>query len=138
MRHWNRRQILANGLELAGCGITFGCRAGTWPWQQASLRRIGYLAPDTPPTSTNRAFVQGLSDLGYVDGQNVEIIYRWAEGHEERLPEIANELIALDVAVIYSSLSVPSLVVREPATGIPVVFGAMADPVAAGLADSLA
>ena len=70
-------------------------RAVTPSGPPGDVPRIGYLAPDSPPTSTNAAFVEGLRDLGYLDGQNIEIVYRWAEGREERLTELAAELAAL-------------------------------------------
>jgi putative ABC transport system substrate-binding protein len=69
-----------------------------------------------------------------VEGQNIEIEYRWAEGREERLPELA----ALPVEIIVSSLVVPALVARDASSATPIVFGAMNDPVGTGLADSLA
>src|SRR5262245_29953571 len=104
-----RRHVLQRGLALIGFGLVAGCRNAWLPGQPASLRRIGYLAPDLSPSPTRppapilTAFIEGLRELGYVDGQTVQIVYRWGEGQEERLPALATELVALPVDVILAA-----------------------------------
>jgi putative tryptophan/tyrosine transport system substrate-binding protein len=138
MARRSRRRVLQGGLALAGLGLLSGCGTGAPRGQQASLHRIGYLAPDAAPTRSTVAFVQGLRDLGYAEGQNIEIVYRWAEGREERLSELAAELAALPVDVILASSAVAARAAKDATGTIPIVIGASNDPVAAGLVASLA
>jgi putative ABC transport system substrate-binding protein len=85
------------------------------------------------------AFRQGLAETGYIEGQNVRIEYRWAEGHYERLPALAAELVARNVDVIVNEGGAPSLLAAKEATSIiPIVFHTGTDPVAGGLVVSLA
>jgi putative tryptophan/tyrosine transport system substrate-binding protein len=104
------------------------------------IARIGYLAntlaanPHAPET-----FLQGLRDLGYVEGRNVVIEYRDAEGKPERLPALAAELVALKVDVIVTAGGTPAVLAAKEATRtIPIVFNGAADPVTSGLVTSLA
>src|SRR5438552_18455654 len=101
---------------------------------------IGYLA-NTPATSPylRETFLQGLRDLGYVEGRNLVIEYREAEGKSDRLPALAAELVALKVDVILAGGSTLGARVAKQATStIPIVFAAVGDPVESGLVTSLA
>lgn len=99
--------------------------------------RIGVLWPvsDDP---TLDAFRQGLRDLGYVEGQNVVIEYRYARGKDELLPDLVAELVRLNVDVILTWGVVAARVAKRATTTIPIVNGSMSDPVRVGLAQSLA
>ena len=84
------------------------------------------------------AFRQGLRDLGYVEGRNVVIEYRDAEGKSERLPALAVELVALKVDVIVAPPTPAALAAKQVTKTIPIVFAAVSDPVSSGLVTSLA
>jgi putative ABC transport system substrate-binding protein len=106
-----------------------------------AMSRLGVLLPGSPPSDDRpavRGFKQGLRELGYVDGQNVIIEYRWAEGKPERYPELIADLVRLRVDVIFafSTAALPSLAAATKE--IPVVLASMNDPVKDGYAKSLA
>jgi putative ABC transport system substrate-binding protein len=102
--------------------------------------RIGFLGNSTPALEANLVgrFREGLRDLDYVEGLNVLIEYRWAEGKYERFPALIAELIALKVEVIVTAGTPASLAVKKATTSIPLVMVAVGDPVATGLVASLA
>ena len=109
--------------------------------QQQTLPVIGYVGGRTPDVWVDRlrAFRQGLSEVGYVEGQNVVIEYSWAEGQYDRFPTLVAELIRHRVAVIAAPASTSAvLVAKKLTTTIPIVFLTAADPVEAGLVASLA
>jgi len=98
--------------------------------------RIGFLANVRSPGT--EAFQKGLRELGYVEGQNIIVEWRLAEGRFERLPEFAAELVRLKVDVIYAPADPYVEVARKATTTIPIVFAVVADPVGRGFVQSLA
>ena len=101
--------------------------------------RIGYLANNlTANPHLREAFLQGLRDLGYVEGRNVVIEYRSAEGKSERLPTLAAELVALEVDVIVAPGTPLALAAKQATRTLPIVFAAVGNPVGSGLATSIA
>jgi putative ABC transport system substrate-binding protein len=109
--------------------------------QQKAMPVIGWLGTTSPGRATPlvAAFRQGLSDTGYIEGQNVAIEYRWAEGHYERLPTLAADLVGRQVDLIATGGGIPSIRAAKNATStIPIVFQAGTDPVEEGLVASLA
>jgi putative ABC transport system substrate-binding protein len=121
-----------------------GGAAAAWPLaaraQQSKLPIIGFLGADTP-TISNRwvaAFVQRLSELGWIDGRTVAIEYRWADGRSERLAELAAELLTRKVDIIVTWTVAPVRAAKQATSVIPIVFAVAADPVGTGLVASLA
>jgi putative ABC transport system substrate-binding protein len=108
--------------------------------ERAEAARIGYLAAGRVSPSQGRDFLlQGLRDLGYVEGRNLLIEYRDAEGKIERLPALAAELVALKVDVIVAAAgTLPALAAKRATSSIPVLFIGVGDPVTSGLVTSLA
>jgi len=105
--------------------------------QAAKIFRIGYLATNPTP-HFQEAFRQGLRDLGYVEGRNLVIEDRYAEGKLERLPPLAAELVALKVDVIVASGTPAALAAKQATRTLPIVFTSIADPVTSRLVTSLA
>jgi putative ABC transport system substrate-binding protein len=130
----DRRAFLA----VAAAGGLFAMPAGARAQQTVKVYRIGLLALTSSPTSATEAFRQGLRKLGYVEGRDLIIEYRWATGKQERLPEQAAELVRLKVEVIVA-VATPSVEAAKGATTtIPIVMTSSGDPVGSGLVTSLA
>jgi putative ABC transport system substrate-binding protein len=108
--------------------------------QPKKVARIGFLAPATRTGYQHYtdALLQGLRELGYVEGQNIVIEYRWADGNFERLPELAAELVRLKVDVIVAPGVQAVRAAKQSTTTIPVIFPTAGDAVASGLVASLA
>jgi putative ABC transport system substrate-binding protein len=122
-----------------------GGAAVAWPLaaraqQAAKLPIIGFLGAATPSTTTPwiAAFVQRLREFGWVEGRNIVIEYRWAEGRTKRYAEIAAEFVRIKVDVIVTHSTAPVVAAKQATADIPIVFAAVSDPVGTGLVASLA
>src|SRR6202047_2312403 len=118
--------------------------AAAWPLaaraqQSGKLPTIGFLGAN-PSIESQRvaAFVQRLRELTWIDGRNLAIEYRWAEGRNERYAEYAAELVRLKVDIIVTVATPPTLAAKQATAVIPIVFAAASDPVGTGLVASLA
>ncbi len=130
----SRRQFLV----AMGAGLSLAPLASRA--QQAKIPRIGFLGNSTAAFEANLVgpFREGLRDLRYVEGQNIIIEYRWAEGKYERFPALIAELIALKVDVIVTAGAPASVAVKKATATIPLVFVAVGDPVGIDLVASFA
>src|SRR5215470_5236553 len=135
-RHIGRRKFLA----------TLGGAAVAWPLvararQPQPMPVIGFLSSASPNLSGYairlRAFRQGLKEAGYVEGQNIQVEYRWAEGQNNRLPVLAAELVNRQVAVIAATVATATFAAKAATTTIPIVFLVGDDPVRLGIVASL-
>jgi putative ABC transport system substrate-binding protein len=133
----NRRKLLV--------AFGLGALAAALPsiaQQQGKIWRIGFLAPRSRPTSSDPdvygAFPQGMRELGYVEGKNFVVEWRFADGKFERLPGLAAELVRMKVDVIVAAGTVATEVAQRATTTIPIVIAASVDPVGSGFVKSLA
>ena len=130
----NRRQMI---VALSG--------AAAWPiaaraQQMGKVPRIGYLGSSSPSLEPHfvEAFRQKLRELGHIEGENIAIEYRWAEGQDRRLPELAAELVRLQPNVIVTAGTPGALAAMQATKTIPIVMASSGDPVGGGLVASLA
>ena len=121
-----------------------GVTAAMWPVaaraQEPAMRAIGYLSPRSAEVETQflAVFRRGLSETGHVEGRNLTIEYRWADGRYEQLPELAAELVRRRVSVITTTGGPrPARAAQSATSTIPIVFTSGSDPVADGLVKSL-
>ncbi len=134
------RRRFVQGAGAAGLALAAGC--GRLPWQApppAKVPKVGWLLPGSPgPFPGVDTFRQALHDHGWVEGQNVTMVYRYAEGREDRYPALAADLVQVPVDVIVTQ-STPAIRAAKDATAaIPIVFTAAGNPVGTGLVESLA
>jgi putative tryptophan/tyrosine transport system substrate-binding protein len=122
-----------------------GSAAVVWPFtaraqQTRKVSRIGYLGTSSPSLEGHvlDAFRQKLRELGHVEGENIAIEYRWAEGQDDRLPELAAELVRLRPDVIVTRGTPGTLAAKQATSTIPIIFAGVGDPVNAGLVASYA
>jgi ABC-type uncharacterized transport system substrate-binding protein len=125
--------------------ITLLGGAAAWPLvaraqQAGKVPRIGFLSMASPLTFVSRleGLRQGLRDFGYVEGANINIEYRWAQGRYERLPELAAELVRSNVDLIVTHGTPGSLAAKRATATIPIVIASIGDPVAVGIVTNLA
>jgi putative ABC transport system substrate-binding protein len=131
-----RREFIA-GLGGAAAAWTLPARA-----QQPAgkVRRIGWLGSGSPSSHARfiEAFRRGLRERGWVEGQNIKISYRFAEGRYDRVPALAAELVGLKVDLIFAAPTAAAVAAKNATATIPIVFAAVGDPVGLGLVASLA
>jgi ABC-type uncharacterized transport system substrate-binding protein len=123
--------------------ITVVGSAVAWPLgahAQQKIPRIGFMGNSTAALETNLvdAFREGLRELGYEEGRNIAIEYRWADGNYDRFPTLAEELIAAKVDAIVTAGTPAALAVKRATTTVPLVMVAVGDPIGTGLVPSLA
>jgi putative tryptophan/tyrosine transport system substrate-binding protein len=135
MAHMRRRDFIT----------LLGGAAAAWPLAARAqhggqLTTIGLLGSGTVAAQSQwtAAFVQRMRELGWTEGRNLRIEYRWAEGHTERLPELADELVRLKVDIIVTHNTPPPLAAKRATSVIPIVFATAGDPVGTGIVASLA
>jgi putative ABC transport system substrate-binding protein len=119
-----------------------GGAAATWPLvapaQQSGLPVIGFLSTGSPEPDRVRAFRQGLLELGYVEGQNLTVDYRWANNQQDQLLGIVGDLVRRQVTVIAAiNSTVGALAAKAASSTIPIVFSVAVDPVQMGLVASI-
>ena len=127
-------------LQMLGAGLLFlaaSVSGAAIAQQPTKIPHIGFLRAESPDQLLD-AFREGLRTLGYVDGESIVIDQRWAHGYLDRLPELANELVRLNVDVIVTASTPATLAAKRATSTIPIVIASSGDPVASGAVASLA
>jgi ABC-type uncharacterized transport system substrate-binding protein len=132
----SQKSGFSRGLTLTP--LPFALCFPVWAQQTKKVPRIGYLTLRASPLDIDKALLQSLRDLGYVDGRNITIEYRWAAGKTELLPTLAEELVRLKVDIIVVSSTPAAQAAKNATRTIPIVMTGTADPVGTGLVASLA
>src|SRR5258708_9308017 len=138
------RSLLAVGIALSFAAVASAVVAPTLAsadGPEQRVARLGFVAPSSSrnaPSPLITAFRERLRDLGWVEGRNLEIEFRWAEGQYDRLPALMAEVTRRKVDVIVTYGTVAAIAARNATSTIPIVDASMGDPVGAGLATSLA
>jgi ABC-type uncharacterized transport system substrate-binding protein len=125
---------------LGGAGVTsLVCSPFAAHAQQVKVARIGFLGLSSPSSHAPRvaALRAGLRDLGWIEGRNILIEFRWAEGNYDRLPALAEELIRLNIDVLVTHGAAGALAAKNATSTIPIVIAAVGDMVTLGLISSL-
>lgn len=121
---------------IIAAGLTLASLAEAQP--AGKMHRIGFLSYDIEPSARSADFVQGLRDLGYVEGRDFVMEYRWADGNSERLPDLAAELTRARVDIIVTRGTAATVAAKQTTRTVPIVFGSAGAPVEKGIVASLA
>ena len=127
-------------VRVAAAGVLLATAVAAEAQQAAKVHRVGFVGTESAatPSGSFGAFRQGLRELGYVEGKNVVIETRFSDGHLERLPGLAAELIRLKVDVLVAGSPAAAAAAKKASTAVPIVFAGVGDPVASGIVASLA
>ncbi len=133
----NRRKLL---VTLGAGALAFAAPPGSFGQQQGKVWRVGFLSPGAGSLSSANAdaFLKGMRELGYIEGRNLVVEWRFADGKLERLPALAAELVQLKVDVIVAGASPAISAAQKATTTIPIVMTSVGDPVRSGFVKSLA
>jgi putative tryptophan/tyrosine transport system substrate-binding protein len=139
----NRKSAIQNPKWLRLSLITFAIvLAGTvtQAQQTAKVPRLGLLSPFSTSTTAlwHQAFREGLHDLGWVEGKNISIEYRYADGRADRVPDLVADLVRLKVDIIVATIAADALAAKKSTRTIPIIVASAADPVGSGLVENLA
>src|SRR5262245_21207355 len=135
------RRRFVRSASLAGVALFAGCGRLSLPGQQAANPpRLGFLAPGSREGRAQfiQSLLQGLSELGYVEGRNIVLEYRFSGEDDDRLPALAADLVSLPVAIVVASGTTATVAAKQASSTIPIVMGSSADPVESGLVASMA
>src|SRR5262245_48516644 len=133
--------LIRLSLLMLGAAASFVAGPGTARTEErhpGKVYRIGFLRAGQPPAAWVEAFKQGLREQGYVEGRNVVVEFRYTDGSVDQLPQLAAELVRLQVDVILASAPPSALAAKKVTTSVPIVFPHILDPVELGVVASLA
>jgi len=132
-----RREFISSSLAGGAALAVLPTAAAAQSARKRAIPLVGYLSPESQSPRSAKDFREGMQDLGYVAGQNIEIEYRWGNGAFHRFPDFAAELVTLDVDVIVAIVTQAALAAKKATSMIPIVMVGVADPVGTGLIASL-